>query len=163
MTKSGSRRERRKQAKRIGVLSDAQVALGWFIILMLAAVVGAIYLSQASRIASTGRKVQQLQNDLDELKRENAVLERAIAEGQALERLEAEAARLGFVRASPEEIEYMVVDEYPLATEPVVSGPTPTPLPPPVETAGEALLLALEDSLGNLATGESAGEDLPRQ
>ena len=46
-----SRREKRRKAKQLNVLTEAQVATGWFIILALAALVGTIYLGQASRIS----------------------------------------------------------------------------------------------------------------
>jgi cell division protein FtsL len=150
---NSSRREKRQEAKRLGILTDAQVAMGWFVILALAAWLGTIYLSQASRIAGTGRRVQILQNQLDELKRENAVLERSIAEAQSLERLQQEAIRLGFVRAAPEDIEYLVVEEYPAEQAAV---PVPTPLPPqPVETIREAIWLTAGNSVIGLMYGEA--------
>lgn len=150
-----SGREKRQRAKRLGILSDAQVAVGWFVILALAALVGAIYLSQASSIASTGRKVQILQNSLNELKRENAELERDIAEAQSLERLQQEAARLGFVRAEPGDMEYLVVTEYPAESMPRQT-PAPTPAPAPAQTMGEALWLAVRGSVNGLVTGQSS-------
>lgn len=160
--KSG--RKKRQLARRLGILTDAQVAMGWFVILALAALVGAIYLNQASDIATTGRRVQILQNNLTDLKRDNAILERTIAEAQSLERLQQEAARLGFVRATPEDMEYLVVTEYParptstsaLATDtadvlsPQVSAPVPS--------IGEAIFLALRSSLSDMVMGQSSGQ-----
>lgn len=155
MAKGKSRREQRQKARRLNVLSDAQVALGWFVILALAALVGAIYVSQASRIAGAGRQVQIMQNRLDDLKRQNAELEREIAEAQSLERLQQEAVRLGFVRAAPEDIEYMVVEDYPRATAPSpISAPTPTSTRP-VESMNEAIWLALRHSMDGLVRGEA--------
>ena len=155
MAKGKSRREKRQKARRLNALSDAQVALGWFVILALAALLGAIYVSQASRIAGAGRQVQILQNKLDDLKRENAELEREIAEAQSLERLQQEAVRLGFVGAGPEDIEYMVIEGYPPATaaSPLPS-PTPTPTRPP-ESMSEAIWLALRGSVDGLVRGEA--------
>ena len=155
MAKGNSRREKRQKARRLNALSDAQVALGWFVILALVALVGAIYVSQASRIAGAGRQVQILQNRLDDLKRQNTELERDIAEAQSLERLQQEAIRLGFVRAAPEDIDYMVVEGYPRATapSPVVS-PTPTTARP-VESMSEAIWLALRGSIDGLVRGEA--------
>lgn len=152
---AGSKREKQQQARRQRVLSDAQVALGWFVILALAALVGAIYLSQASRIASVGRQVQILQNELDSLKRENATLERDIAEAQTLERLRVEAERLGFTRAAPDDIEYLIVQDYP-ATDTEATGleqSNPTPVPP--ETIGDALWQSVQASLDGLVTGDA--------
>lgn len=155
---SSSKREKQRQARRLRILSDAQVALGWFVILALAALVGTIYLGQASRIASVGRKVQILQNELDELKRENATLERSIAQAQSLDRLQAEAQRLGFTRAAPEDMEYLVVSGYPTVDSDLqaeLEKFAPVPVPPP--TIGEALWQAAGASVEGLVTGD-AGE-----
>jgi hypothetical protein len=156
MTERRSRREKQQEAQRQSVLSDAQVALGWFVILILAALVGAIYVNQASRIASSGRRVQMLQDELDELKRKNAMVERSIAETQSLARLEQEALRLGFVRANPESIEYLVVTGYPSVVEAVeAEQPPPAAAITPVETIGEALRLLLERRSSSMVKGAS--------
>ncbi|MCA9873281.1 MAG: hypothetical protein KC441_06490, partial [Anaerolineales bacterium] len=109
-------RHKREKAKRLSWLTEAQAALGWGIILVLIAVLGTIYLSQASRIAVTGRRVQLMQNDLETLKRDNAEIERTIAESQSLERLQQQAQEMGFVEAQPGDIEYLVIPDYPQET-----------------------------------------------
>lgn len=161
LAENNSGRQKRQLARRLGILTDAQAAMGWFVILALTALVGAIYLNQASAIASTGRRVQILQNNLENLKRENASLERTIAEAQSLERLQQEAARLGFVRATPEEIEYLVVSQYPAvptgytgAAETSVEAQTP--LPAPAQSFGEALQLVLQKSVVDMVMGHSS-------
>lgn len=158
-----SGRQKRQLTRRLGILTDAQVAMGWFVILALAALVGAIYLDQASDIATTGRRVQILQNDLETLRRENAALERLIAEAQSLERLQQEAARLGFVRATPEDMEYLVVTQYP--AQPISMGSPPpdaaqataTEIPDPAQSFGEAVMFALQASISDMVLGESTG------
>jgi cell division protein FtsL len=150
-----SGRQKRQRAKRLGILTDAQVAMGWFVVLALAALVGAIYLSQASNIASTGRKVQILQNNLEIIKRDNTALERTIAEAQSLERMQQEAARLGFLRAAPEDMEYLVVPQYPA---PVSAEPAPDPArvaAVPAQSIGEAILLALRSRINDMALGQA--------
>ncbi|HZD09730.1 MAG TPA: hypothetical protein VE553_00160 [Candidatus Binatia bacterium] len=161
IAEKNSGRQKRQLARRLGILTDAQVAMGWFVIIALAALVGAIYLSQASHIAATGRKVQILQNNLENLKRENATMERVIAEAQSLERLQQEAARLGFVRATPEDMEYLVVTKYP--AQPAATGAalqaTIVASPPasaPAQSFGEAILLALRASVSDMVMGQSA-------
>lgn len=160
--KSG--RKKRQLARRLGILTDAQVAMGWFVILALAALVGAIYLNQASDIATTGRRVQILQNSLADLKRDNGALERTIAEAQSLERLQQEAARLGFVRATPEDMEYLVVTEYPARPTGTSAPATDTAdaLPPqasaPAQSIGEAIFLALRSSVSDMVMGQSSGQ-----
>lgn len=146
-------RQDRQEVRRAMVLTEAQVATGWFIILGLVALLGAIYLTQASRIASTGRKIQILQGELDDIQRLNADLERDIAQTQSLERLQSEAIEQGFVTAAPEVIEYLVVPNYPAGASPT---PTPTPTPAaPIETIGEALWVSFNNNIRHLIRGDS--------
>lgn len=151
-------RQTREQLKRLNALTEAQAALGWGVILVLAALLGTIYVSQASRIASVGRRVQILQNELTELKRENNDLERDIAAAQALDRLQAEAIRLGFVEADPNDIEYIIIPEYPVdlvENDPLEILPTATAVPPPAETAKEALWFYLNERFTDFIKGEA--------
>jgi cell division protein FtsL len=153
--KQDSKRQSKKEKRRNRFwLTEAQAVLSWGIILALGALLGTIYLYQASHIAGVGRHVQELQNNLDEVKRQNAELARQIAEGQSLDRLQSEAQRLGFVRAQPEDIEYLVVSDYPTAINQGAPIATPEP-PPPIETIREALVLAFRDSFNDLVKGES--------
>ena len=154
-------RQTRDQIKRLNALTEAQAALGWGVILVLAALLGTIYVSQASRIASVGRQVQILQNELTELKRQNNDLERDIAAAQALDRLQAEAIRLGFVEASPDDIEYIIVPDYPaenIENNPLEILPTATAVPPPTETVREAIWLYLRGQFSDFIRGEARGQ-----
>lgn len=143
-----------RQKKRLVWLTEAQAALSWVVILALVALLGAIYLFQTSRTAAVGRRIQNLQNQLDEVKRDNASLERDIAEAQALERLQAEAARLGFVPAQPEDIEYLVVPDYPQLANQTDSIEV-QPAPQPIESIDEVFYLVIEKSFSNLVEGEA--------
>lgn len=161
IAEKGSGRQKRQLAKRLGILTDAQFAAGWFVILALAALVGTIYLSQASSIAASGRKVQILQNSLVELKRDNAMLERTIAEAQTLDRLQQEAVSLGFVRAEPADLEYLVVSQYPAVPPPTPvsfgagEGEAAQSLPDPAQSFTEAVRLTLRDSLEHMVMGQA--------
>jgi cell division protein FtsL len=135
-------------------LTEAQAALSWGAILVLAALVGAIYLFQASRIASVGRQVQELQWQLDEVNRVNADLERDIAEAQSLDRLQQEVLRMGFVRAQPGDVEYLVIPNFPSEVE-VAPRAELQSTPEPINDASEALWLAIESSISDLFRGES--------
>ena len=151
-------RQTREQIKRLNALTEAQAALGWGVILVLAALLGTIYVSQASRIAAVGRRVQILQNELTDLKRQNNDLERDIAAAQALDRLQSEAIRLGFVEADPDDIEYIIVPEYPaelIETDPLAIVPTVTAVPPPAQTVREALWLYLSGRFSDFIKGEA--------
>lgn len=153
-------RRTRDQIRRLSWLAEAQAVLGWAIILFLLAVLGAIYLNQASHIAIVGRKVQTLQGQLENLKRQNASLEREIAKAQSLERLQAEALRMGFVPARSEDIEYIIVPNYPVnapidahasnALPEVVTKPTPP------ATLEEALWLTIHENIRALVQGEAS-------
>lgn len=152
-------RQAREVAKRLGWLASAQAATGWAVILIMAALLGAIYLNQASEIATIGRRIQQEQTTLEEAKRVNADLERLIAEAQSLERLNEEAQRLGFVPAGPDDIDYIVIPAYPdydapftLATEESLAEETPS-IPP--QTMGEAILLGLQSLTDDLVRGQA--------
>ena len=157
-----SSRQARELARRLGKLTEAQAALGWAVILLLAAILGAIYLNQASRIATVGRRVQIEQSDLETLKRDNNELERQIAEGQSLEKLQQRAVALGFRPATSDEIEYLVIPNYPVATvEPPLErvqtavSPPEIATPTPVVTMRQSLWQALINSTQNLVRGES--------
>lgn len=152
-----SSRQKREQAKRFKRLTEAQAALSWGVILFLIALLGLIYLSQANSIAIVGRRVQNLQEELDQMKRSNSNLERQIAEAQSLERLQQDALRLGFAQAQSDDIDYIVILDYPVASETAVSTPTPIVTTPPAETIGEVLWLSLRKSISNMIYGE-AGE-----
>ena len=149
-----SSRQRREDVKRLGQLTEAQAALGWGIALVLIALLGTIYLRQTSQIATLGREVQLLQINLDNVRRENGEIERKIAEGQSLERLQAEAARMGFVPAGADDIDYIIVENYPETA--VISQPiaTITPVEQPA-TMTEAILWTIQSSVTGLARGEA--------
>jgi hypothetical protein len=142
----------RSQLRQTWKMAEAQAALGWAVIILLAAVVGTIYLAQASTLAETGRRVQRAQIELSNYKRENNQLEEKIAQAQALDRLQPEAQRLGFSQPNPEALLYLVITDYP-TTQPAPA-PEPTPLPEPIETVEEALFAFLRAQLATLQRGE---------
>lgn len=143
----------RERLRQLLKLNEAQAVLGWSVILVLFALLGTIYLVQASRVAETGRRMQVMQIDLADVKRENGVLEQAIAESQSLTRLQREAIRMGFVLASPTDIEYVIVPDYPAALpEPA---PTAVPRPRPFESMEEALWVTIGSRFSDLRRGSS--------
>lgn len=158
MTETRNPRQTRETAKKLGWLTEAQAATGWGLIIILAAIVGAIYLNQASKIASIGREIQVQQSELDKKRLENAILERRIAEAQSLERLNAEAIRMGFVPARPENIEYVVIPNYPveplepLTETPVAAAEVPAELP---DSMLEAIKLALRNITSEMIQGQA--------
>lgn len=59
-----------------------------------------LYLSQATAVAARGYETQSLERVRDELRRQNALLEVESARFDSPARIEAEAKRLGLVRAA---------------------------------------------------------------
>jgi hypothetical protein len=129
--------------------------MGWALILLVVALLGVIYLNQSSRIALVGRRVQSLQYDLSVLQRENADLEREIAQSQSITRLQKEAERMGFVMAQPDNIEYLVVPDLPavaLVTREEAQTSTESSS---VESMRDGLWLVIKAGLNELIRGES--------
>lgn len=149
-----SSRQRREDIKRLGQLTEAQAALGWGIALVLIALLGTIYLRQTSQIAMLGREVQLLQINLDEARRKNGETERQIAEAQSLVRLQAEAARMGFVPAGADDIDYIIVENYPETAVSMQPIATITPVEYPTNMT-EAVLWTIQSSVTTLARGEA--------
>jgi len=149
-----SKKSKTEKRKSLFVLTEAQAVLTWGVILALAAMVGGIYLFQTSTIATVGRKVQVLRNELNEVKRFNSELERDIAEAQSLDRLQEEALRLGYIRAQPTDVEYIVIPNYPVDV-PVDVAEARDTRPDLPETIGGALWLYIRSSVGGLMRGES--------
>ena len=59
-----------------------------------------LYLSQATAVATRGYEAQRLEQQRDELRRQNALLEVESARLDSPARIEAEARRIGLVRAA---------------------------------------------------------------
>ena len=152
---SKSSRHTRQLARRLSKLTEVQAAVGWGLILLVIAVLGVIYLNQSSRIAAVGRRVQSLQYDLSVLQRENADIERDIAQSQSITRIQKEAERLGFVAAQPDSIEYLVVPDYP-SVDPVTEEEARASVgSSSIESMRDGLWLIIESGLNELMRGES--------
>lgn len=72
-----------------------------------------LYLSQATTVATRGYETQRLEQQRDELRRQNALLEVESARLDSPARVEAEARRLGLVRAAA----VLVVQAEPIAAK----------------------------------------------
>jgi hypothetical protein len=90
---------------------NARTAIGSLLILTLVSLLGWLYLTQASQVTTTGYRIYELERERAHLQRENAKLMLEIAELERLEDVEARARQLGFV--PPEQVEYLVVADYP--------------------------------------------------
>ncbi len=86
----------------------ALAALG----LVLALIIGALYLSEVVDNASTGRQLEDLLSERDELERTNEQLRSEIARLRSVPRLLSRAQDLGFTVAGQSDIEYLVIEGY---------------------------------------------------
>jgi hypothetical protein len=83
------------------------------LILLALSLLGWIYLTQASYVATTGRRIQELEAEKVGLQQENLQLMAEIAELESVTRLAARAKELGFEVASVEGSEFVVVADMP--------------------------------------------------
>ncbi len=97
-------------------------------VVLAVAVIGALYLAQASRTAAAGRRLQAMEQQRQALEQENEQLRAEIAALRSVPRLTGQAESLGYHPAGPNEVEYMLVKNVP---------PLAAPTPAPVLTTSE--------------------------
>ncbi len=91
---------------------QSQLATIMALVLIVAIIIGALYLAQVTTVATTGRQNEDLQNYRDRLVRENEQIRADIAALRSVPRLLRRAQELGFTYADRETIEYLIVDGY---------------------------------------------------
>ena len=96
---------------------QGRATAGMLIILVALSLLGWIYLSQASHVTTTGRKVRALEDREEELHKQNLELMAEIAELESVSRLAARAEELGFVQAPLEDASFLLVQAVPEVTE----------------------------------------------
>ncbi len=126
--------------------------------LVLALIIGAlVYLSQATLDATTGRQLEALIEERDELEQGNESLRSEIAALRSIPRLQQRAQELGFELAGPEDIDYVIVEGFDprrTAMPPQTWAQAATPGPVYEETLGgwvQQQLDAFSQSMGNEA------------
>ena len=101
--------------------------LGMFVAIFI----GALYLSQSSATSTLGRQLGELIEERDQLQQFNEQMRAEIAGYRTVERLLRRAQELGFVSASSEDIEYIVIDGYDpnrtISVVPLEADETPLP------------------------------------
>ena len=80
--------------------------------ILIALILGALYLSQVASFAITNRQIEDLIAERDELERTNEQLIAEIASFRTVPRLLARAQEIGFRPATNANIEYLVVEGY---------------------------------------------------
>ncbi len=104
--------------------SIAIIALG----LVVAIIIGALYLAQATVTATTGRQLEQLSATRDFLQRAIDDASSEIALKRNINTLRGRAQALGFASVGPDKMEYLVVDGY----SPARATPTPAATAAPI-------------------------------
>jgi hypothetical protein len=75
---------------------EGRATLGMLIMLVVLSLLGWIYLTQASHVATTSRRIEELQIDKVRLEQQNLELMVEIADLESISRLDARAQELGF-------------------------------------------------------------------
>lgn len=108
--------------------SPTQSAAVVGLIVVVAIIIGALYLAQATITATTGSELIALARTRDFLQRAISDTESKIALKRSINALRGRALELGFRDAGPSEMDYLVVEGY------VPLRATPTPQATPVPT-----------------------------
>ncbi len=146
----------RRAPWRAQVQASALVAL----VLVVAIIIGALYLAQATSAATAGRDLEDLTFEIKRLEQEIEHLRAEIAAAQTVPNLTRRAQELGFAPAANDHILYLVVEGYhPPQAEPVVPVGQPS-LPEYDETLNDWLTVQWNNllSLLQLRNGGEEGE-----
>jgi cell division protein FtsB len=104
------------------------------------ALMGLVYLGQNGQATMTGRRAQDLTQQLERIQRENAQLEVEIAQLTLPSRIAERARALGFRPATISQTVFIVVKNYPVDSKPAVAAR-------PADTASSSELAALWNDL----------------
>lgn len=88
---------------------EGRATAGMLIIFLVVSLLGWIYLTQASQVASTSRRNQGLEAERVRLQQENMELMVEIAAYESIGRLAVRAGELGFVAIAPEGADFVAV------------------------------------------------------
>jgi hypothetical protein len=88
---------------------EGRATAGMLIIFLVLSLLGWIYLTQASHVATTSRRNQELEAEKARLQQENMELMVEIAGYESVSRLAARAHELGFVAMTPEDADFLAV------------------------------------------------------
>ena len=133
--------------------TQTQAVAAWSVTLLVIAVIGGLYLAVASRAGTAGRDLQRYEVEKAELTRSNDELRAKLAELRSVTRLANRARELGFAPAQPDQVEYVAVNNYPMAAQ---TAPAAAPAPGATRTTaslGDWLTEALRYLLPQTGSG----------
>jgi hypothetical protein len=87
---------------------EGRATFGMLIMLVVLSLLGWIYLTQASHVATTSRRIEELQIDKARLEQQNLELRVEIATLESVSRLAERAQELGFQTAALDDAEFLV-------------------------------------------------------
>ena len=87
---------------------QGRATLGMLIMLVVLSLLGWIYLTQASHVATTTRRIEELQIDKARLEQQNLELVVEIADLESVSRLAERAVELGFTTVALDDAEFVV-------------------------------------------------------
>jgi hypothetical protein len=129
------------------------------LVLVIAIIIGSLYLAQATTTATTGQELVQLSSTRDYLQRANEDALAEIAFAKSISLLRGRAQALGFEPVGPDKLEYLVVDGY----SPLRASPTPEFTPEPSFVYDETFTGWAQQQWNNLSKQFEAwtGRDRP--
>ena len=125
---------------------ETQTVAAVSVFFVVLAALGVLYLATATRAATAGRDVQRLEIEKGKLLIEIDQLQAEAAAGMAVTRLASRARELGYVPATGEQVEYLIVPGYP--APPAAPAPPPVAVPDYDETLGSWLSQQFGSLLG---------------
>ena len=137
ITQAYSQAPWRKQLQWIGLFMLA---------LVLIAVVAGIYLSVSAQASSSGREIQIMYSEMEDIRRNIEDLESQIAFLTSNSEMEKRAEELGFIQVSSEDIFYILVPGYSKPTQVEIAG-SPGITLPTVQTVAPEYTQSLFDWL----------------
>lgn len=102
---------------------EGRATVGMLIMLVVLSLLGWIYLTQASHVATTGRRIEELQVDKARLERQNLELRVEIAGLESVVRLAARAQELGFTATTLADADFVIAAVPDVAQAPVARAP----------------------------------------
>jgi hypothetical protein len=103
--------------------------IGLFMLgLILTASIAGVYLSISAQAAASGRKVQFIEEDIDDINNEIAELTADLAAAQSTEKMLARAKELGFDLMDPRQAVYLEVKGFSPTTDLVLAPPRISPI-----------------------------------
>lgn len=100
---------------------EGRATLGMLIMLVVLSLLGWIYLTQASHVATASRRIEELQIDKTRLEQQNLELSVEIAYLESVNRLAARAQELGFTQVALDDADFVVAAVPDVAQVPLVA------------------------------------------